>query len=143
MPFFKQGLTSRSGSETTTFEIEFNGKKYRPTTGGWRTGKEGMAQLISAGRIVVEGNRLAFKRFFADFPFTPANNIWDDISGGIKSRSDPKVFVVQTSTSVVERCLLMTTDPGDLVFDPTCGSGTTAYVAEQWGRRWITCDTPA
>ncbi len=89
----------------------------------------------------MEGRRLTFKRFFDDFPATPVNNIWDDISGGIKSRSDPKVYVVQTSTSVLERCLLMTTDPGDLVFDPTCGSGTTVYVAEQWGRRWITCDT--
>ncbi len=69
------------------------------------------------------------------------SNVWDDISGGIKSRSDPKVYVVQTSATLVERCLLMTTDPGDLVLDPTCGSGTTAYVAEKWGRRWITCDT--
>src|SRR4030095_16837994 len=70
----------------------------------------------------------------------PTTNIWDDI-GGIQSRSDPKVYVVQTSTTAVQRCILMTTDPGDLVLDPTCGSGTTAYVAEQWGRRWITVDT--
>lgn len=140
-PFFKQGLTSRSGGETTTFEVDFRGKKYSPTAGGWRTGRDGMKQLIAADRIAIEGKRLAFKRFFDDFRFTPINNIWDDISGGIKSRSDPKVYVVQTSTSVVERCILMTTDPGDLVFDPTCGSGTTSYVAEQWGRRWITCDT--
>jgi adenine-specific DNA-methyltransferase len=100
-----------------------------------------MAKLIAANRIAIEGNRLAFKRFFDDFAATGINNVWDDISGGIKSRSDPKVFAVQTSTSVITRCILMTTDPGDLVFDPTCGSGTTAYVAEQWGRRWITCDT--
>ena len=71
----------------------------------------------------------------------PVANLWGDISGAVQSRSDPKVYVVQTSAPVIERCLLMTTDPGDLVLDPTCGSGTTAYVAEKWGRRWITCDT--
>jgi adenine-specific DNA-methyltransferase len=75
-----------------------------------------------------------------DFPVYELTNLWSDIAG-IMSRSDPKIYVVQTSTIAIQRCLLMTTDPGDLVFDPTCGSGTTAYVAEQWGRRWITCDT--
>ena len=70
----------------------------------------------------------------------PTNNVWMDI-GGVQSRTDPKVYVVQTATEPIKRCLLMTTDPGDLVLDPTCGSGTTAYVAEQWGRRWITIDT--
>lgn len=139
--FFKQGLTSRSGGATTEFPVTFKGKKYYPTAGGWRTNSVGMQRLISANRLVIEGNRLTFKRFFNDFSATSLNNIWDDISGGIKSRSDPKVYVVQTSTSVVERCILMATDPGDLVLDPTCGSGTTAYVAEQWGRRWITTDT--
>jgi adenine-specific DNA-methyltransferase len=68
-------------------------------------------------------------------------NFWSDVGGGIQSRTDPKVYVVQTSTSIIERCILMTTDPGDLVLDPTCGSGTTAFVAEQWSRRWITIDT--
>lgn len=140
-PFFKQGLTSRSGSESTRCAVEFDGKTYKPTVGGWRTGREGMARLIEASRIVVEGQRLAYKRFFDDFAATPINSVWDDISGGIKSRSDPKVYAVQTSTTVMQRCMLMTTDPGDLVVDPTCGSGTTAYVAEQWGRRWITMDT--
>lgn len=79
-------------------------------------------------------------RFLGDFPASTLTNVWDDI-GGIQSRADPKVYVVQTSTEAVKRCMLMTTDPGDLVLDPTCGSGTTAYVAEQWGRRWIMIDT--
>ena len=75
-----------------------------------------------------------------DFPVRPIDNVWAEIMG-VQSRADPKIYVVQTATNVIERCILMTTDPGDLVLDPTCGSGTTAYVAEQWGRRWITCDT--
>jgi adenine-specific DNA-methyltransferase len=140
-PFFKQGLTSRTGGETTQFPVDFNGKSYRPTTGGWRTGAVGMRRVIRAARITIEGARLAYRRCFLDFSCTSFDNIWEDISGGIKSRSDPKIYVVQTSTSVLERCILMATDPGDLVLDPTCGSGTTATVAEQWGRRWITIDT--
>ncbi len=84
---------------------------------------------------------MRFKKYFDDFGAIALTNFWDDVGGGIQSRTDPKVYVVQTNNAVIARCLLMTTDPGDLVFDPTCGSGTTAYVAEQWGRRWITCDT--
>lgn len=140
-PFFKQGLTSRSGGGSTQFPVTFAGRAYRPTAGGWRTNEVGMRRVSAAGRITIEGSRLAYRRTFLDFPFTSVDNVWDDISGGIKSRSDPKIYVVQTSTSVVERCLLMTSDPGDIVLDPTCGSGTTATVAEQWGRRWITVDT--
>ena len=140
-PFFRQGLTSRTGSEGTRFEVEFEGRTYRPTAGGWRTGVEGMSRLIAANRISVEGRRLTFKKYFDDFGCIALTNFWEDVSGGISSRSDPKVYAVQTATKIIERCILMTTDPGDLVFDPTCGSGTTAYVAEQWGRRWITCDT--
>ena len=87
------------------------------------------------------GNTLSFKKFFDDFSALSVDNIWADVSGGVTSRSDPKVYVVQTGTNIIQRCILMTTDPGDLVLDPTCGSGTTAYVAEQWGRRWITIDT--
>jgi len=139
--FFKQGLTSRSGSKTTMFAVEFNGKKYHPSAGGWRTSPIGMEKLKNANRIAVEGSRLTFKKYFDDFGAVAVTNFWNDVSGGISSRTDPKVYVVQTATKVIERCLLMTTEPGDLVFDPTCGSGTTAYVAEQWGRRWITCDT--
>jgi adenine-specific DNA-methyltransferase len=113
---------------------------YGPGTGYWKTGEIGMARLTKAGRVVVSGNRLRYTRFFDDFTVFPFTNVWMDI-GGIQSRADPKVYVVQTATTAVQRCILMTTDPGDLVIDPTCGSGTTAYVAEQWGRRWITIDT--
>lgn len=139
--FFKQGLTSRTGSESTQFPIDFNGKTYKPTAGGWRTGRLGIDNLIKKNRIAVEGNRLTYKKYFDDFGFISLNNFWDDVSGGISSRTDPKVYVVQTATKVIERCILMTTDPGDIVLDPTCGSGTSAYVSEQWGRRWITIDT--
>jgi len=140
-PFFKQGLTSRTGGKTTRYPVSFQGGQYRPTTGGWRTGESGMKRVLRSGRITIEGSRIAYKRHFLDFSFTSFDNIWGDISGGIKSRSDPKVYVVQTSTSVVERCIQMATDPDDLVLDPTCGSGTTAMVAEHWGRRWLTIDT--
>lgn len=115
----------------------FEGKKY---IGGWKTNDAGMQQLVLANRIVASTNSLNYVRFIDDFAAVPLNNAWMDV-GGIQSRFDPKVYVVQTATKVIQRCMLMTTDPGDLVFDPTCGSGTTAYVAEQWGRRWITCDT--
>jgi len=100
-----------------------------------------MNLVKKAGRIAIEGRRLTFKKYFGDFGAIILTNVWDDVTGGISSRTDPKVYVVQTATEVIQRCLLMTTDPGDLVLDPTCGSGTTAYVAEQWGRRWITIDT--
>ncbi|MGH9691062.1 MAG: DNA methyltransferase, partial [Candidatus Acidiferrales bacterium] len=121
------------------FPVEFGGKVYRPITGYWKTGLEGMAKLIAARRIEARGKMLSYVRYFDDFPYRPIANFWPDVR--FSSRSEQKRYVVQTTAKVVERCLLMTTDPGDLVFDPTCGSGTTAYVAEQWGRRWITCDT--
>ena len=111
------------------------------TTRPSRKGVNGYKAAI-AGRIVpTSGEKLRYIRLLRDFPVTQIGNVWNDISGSIQSRSDPKIYVVQTSTNVIERCMLMTTDPGDLVLDPTCGSGTTAYVAEQWGRRWITVDT--
>src|SRR5690606_11783346 len=91
--------------------------------------------------IALSGNTLSYIRYFDDFPVRPLNNLWVDIGGTVQSRTDSKVYVVQTGTSVIQRCLLMTTDPGDLVVDITCGSGTTAFVSENWGRRWITCDT--
>jgi len=99
-----------------------------------------MTRLITAGRVIASPNSLSFKRYIDDFPAILLNNVWTDV-GGVQSRTDPKIYVVQTSATAIQRCLLMTTDPGDLVLDPTCGSGTTAYVAEQWGRRWITIDT--
>jgi adenine-specific DNA-methyltransferase len=119
------------------FTYEYEGKQFYGT---YKTTKQGLDNLARSNRLEIMGNLLRYRRFFDDYPVYPTTNIWEDILG-IQSRSDPKVYVVQTSTSAIERCILMTTDPGDLVFDPTCGSGTTAYVAEQWGRRWITCDT--
>jgi len=123
------------------FPVRIDGREFLPNIRSrWKTNQEGMANLLVARRLQVTGNTLAYVRFLEDFPAYGLTNTWVDI-GGIQSRADPKVYVVQTATSAVERCLLMTTDPGDLVLDPTCGSGTTAYVAEQWGRRWITVDT--
>ncbi len=125
-----------------SFPVQFDGSEYRPRSGYWKTGEAGMRRLIEQRRVVAtDGGTLRYVRFLDDSPSAAIANLWTDISGSVQSRSDPKVYAVQTSTSVVERCLLMTTQPGDLVLDPTCGSGTTAYVAEQWGRRWITIDT--
>jgi adenine-specific DNA-methyltransferase len=123
------------------FPVEFNGKIYRPVKSYWKTGIEGFKKLIEKNRIyATSGNRLAYIRYFDDFPVFPINNVWTDTVGQNQFGGD-KVYVVQTGNKVLQRCLLMATDPGDLVLDPTCGSGTTAYVAEQWGRRWITIDT--
>lgn len=132
-------LTSQSASTTTLFEYEFEGNAYRPGKGGWKTNLEGMRKLDQAGRLFAIGKTLGFVRFFDDFPFQVYNDIWDDTRQS--GFGEQKIYAVQTAPRVVEHCMLMTTDPGDLVLDPTCGSGTTAYVAEQWGRRWITIDT--
>jgi len=121
------------------FPVEFEGAVFRPITGYWKTGQEGMAKLIAAKRIEKRGKMLSYVRFLDDFAVRPTANFWSDVR--FSSRSEDKTYIVQTSAKIVARCLLMTTDPGDLVLDPTCGSGTAAYVAEQWGRRWITCDT--
>ena len=131
-------LTSQTGSNSTTYEFEFNGKKYKPNVGGWKTGYEGMQKLISKKRIFSTKSYVNYKLYFDDFPFVPMSNLWIDTMG---TAEQDKKYVVQTAQKVLQRCLLMTTDPGDLVLDPTCGSGTTAYIAEQWGRRWITIDT--
>jgi len=123
------------------FAVKIDAREFTPNIRSrWKTNEEGMSRLLLARRVQVTSNTLAYVRFLGDFPAYPITNTWMDI-GGIQSRTDPKVYVVQTATTAIERCLLMTTDPGDLVLDPTCGSGTTAYVAEQWGRRWITVDT--
>jgi adenine-specific DNA-methyltransferase len=123
------------------FPVKLQGREFRPNIRSrWKTNEEGMAKLLAARRIGVTGDSLAYIRFIDDFPAFPITNVWMDI-GGIQSRSDTKIYVVQTANAAIQRCILMTSEPGDLVFDPTCGSGTTAYVAEQWGRRWITCDT--
>ncbi len=132
------GLTSQR--PPGDFPVSAFGRVFRPTSGYWKTGVDGMQRLIMAGRVVVSGRQIRYVRCLDDFIAYPISNSWPDVAG-VQSRTDPKVYVVQTSTSAVQRCVLMTTDPGDLVLDPTCGSGTTAYVAEQWGRRWITIDT--
>ena len=137
--FASDNLTSQSASQTTLYEFKYKNKNFNSGKGGWKTNIEGMKKLEIAGRLRIIGNSLMYRRFFEDFPVSPINNIWRDVL--MTGFSEDKIYVVQTSTKIIERCMLMTTDPGDLVIDPTCGSGTTAYVAEQWGRRWITMDT--
>ena len=131
--------TTRVG-QTTVFPVTVHGTTITPARGGWKTNEAGMLRLLAANRVSASSGSLNYVRYFDDFPAFSLTSNWPDI-GGIQSRSDPKVYVVQTATEAVKRCILMTTAPGDLVLDPTCGSGTTAYVAEQWGRRWITIDT--
>jgi adenine-specific DNA-methyltransferase len=121
------------------FPVEFGGQMYRPITGYWKTGEVGMQRLIEAERIEKRGRMLSYVRYFDDFPVRPLANFWPDVR--LSSRAEEKTYVVQSSARLVERCMLMATSSGDLVLDPTCGSGTTSYVAEQWGRRWITIDT--
>lgn len=123
-----------------SFPVEFLGQTFEPKTGYWKTGAVGLPRLVKSNRVLAGGTVLMYRRFFDDFPAVAYANYWEDTSSGA-SKTDPKVYVVQTATKVVERCLLMFTDPGDLVLDPTCGSGTTAFASERWGRRWITCDT--
>jgi adenine-specific DNA-methyltransferase len=135
--FRPTSLFSDGASEKGSFAYNFDGKSYPCANNShWKTNKDGLDRLAAANRIVIEGTRLRFKRFADDFAFVPISDRWDSVQIGTGL-----LYVVQTSTTVIQRCMLMCTDPGDLVFDPTCGSGTTAYVAEQWGRRWITCDT--
>ncbi len=133
-------LVSAGASEKGSAPFEFNGRIFKPAIGThWKTSYDGLLQLIKQGRLLAVENTLAYIRYEDDFPFTEFNNVWDDTVRSTYAAK--KLYVVQTSEKVIQRCLLMTTDPGDLVLDPTCGSGTTVYVAEQWGRRWITCDT--
>jgi adenine-specific DNA-methyltransferase len=128
--------TMYAGVQSCLYEFELDGKTFRlPPNRQWSTTKEGMMRLAAKSRIYTQGGTPRFIRYLDDFPVAELNNIWADLMG-----SDEKLFVVQTNPRIIQRCMLMTTDPGDLVLDPTCGSGTTAYVAEQWGRRWITTD---
>jgi len=121
------------------FPIEIDGHEYRPSLQArWKTNEAGVKKLMLAGRLEATANRVGYVRYLEDFPVFPINNKWDDVGASFMA---DKIYVVQTVSKVVQRAVLMTTDPGDLVLDPTCGSGTTAYVAEQWGRRWMTCDT--
>ncbi|MCD6296730.1 MAG: site-specific DNA-methyltransferase, partial [Deltaproteobacteria bacterium] len=126
-------LKSQSGDGGT---IKIDGEIFETKSGSWKTNQKGIERLVKNGRIEILGKTPRYKRYFNDFPYIHLNNMWEE-----QLSEQNKDYVVQTSEAVIQRCLLMTTDPGDLVFDPTCGSGTTAYVAEQWGRRWITCDT--
>ncbi len=121
------------------FEFEFEKKIYPYSNNGWATGIEGMSRLKTQKRLIPIGTYLQYILFYDDYPITALTSPWNDTSWS--GFGESKIYVVQTNTQIIQRCLLMTTDPGDLAFDPTCGSGTTAYVAEQWGRRWITCDT--
>lgn len=117
------------------FAFEYKGKIYKQP---WKTNPEGMKALAAANRLHVAANSLQYVRYLTDFPCVPVTQLWDDTQTG--SFTDDKLYAVQTGSKTIERCLLMTTDPGDLVLDPTCGSGTTAFVAERRGRRWLTCD---
>jgi adenine-specific DNA-methyltransferase len=136
-PFTLSDLTAQK--PTTVFDFVFEGKMFNPLPRGWRTTEDSMARVARADRIERVSGSIRYRQFLNDYPIIPRNNFWADTGTG--SFTEPKVYVVQTGQKVIERCLLMCTDPGDLVLDPTCGSGTTAYMAEQWGRRWITIDT--
>ena len=129
-----------SQSPGSRYDVELFGKKLRPEPGYWKTDEPRMRNLKRAGRIASTTKLAAYIRKFDDFPVFPLSNLWTDTLGQ-NQFGGPKTYAVQTAISAMQRCLLMTTDPGDLVLDPTCGSGTTAFVAEKWGRRWITCDT--
>ncbi len=138
---YKPGDLQSQGASSKPQPFEFEGKVYRPGPNAhWKPGyPEGLNRLAEAGRIHVAANSLQYRRFASDFPYRELGNIWTDTLTG--SFTGEKMYVVQTNPKVVERCLLMTSDPGDLVLDPTCGAGTTAWCAEKWGRRWVTCDT--
>ncbi len=138
---YKPSDLQSQGAPSNRQPFSFEGKVYEPANNRhWSpTYPEGLERLAAAGRIHVAANSIQYRRFASDFPYKERGNLWTDTLTG--SFTDAKRYVVQTNTKVVERCLLMTSDPGDLVFDPTCGSGTTAWCAEKWGRRWITCDT--
>lgn len=137
--FAASDMKGQSGGETTQFSAILEGGSFHWGKGGWKTNRVGMERARKAHRLKGIGKSLMYRRRLDDYAAYPATNNWDDVlSTGF---SDERYYVVQTGAKVVQRCILMTTDPGDLVLDPTCGSGTTAYVAEQWGRRWITIDT--
>jgi len=139
MLFRPSPTTSQSGSETTRMPVEFDGKSFVPGPGGWKTNAEGFQRLLRAGRLIARDKSISYVRYLDDLSVVPISNLWTDARWGFDAAS--KHYVVETNPRVIERCVLMTTEPGDLVLDPTCGGGTSAHVAEQWGRRWITIDT--
>jgi len=136
----RDNLTSQRPAQAGDLKsFNFEGRDYRPGKGTFKSDLRGLERLREAGRLEAYGETLSYRRFANDFPYRPLSNLWTDtLTGGF---AEERFYVVQTVTKIVQRCLLMATDPGDLVLDITCGSGTTAVVAEQWGRRWITCDT--
>ncbi|SNQ50992.1 DNA methylase [Frankia canadensis] len=140
-PFRLDNMTSPRVREARTgyYPVELEGRSFLPQAGEWKTHRAGMDRLILANRVAARRNSLGYVRYLDDFPAVAISSLWTDTV--VAGRPGDKIYVVQTSPKVVERCMLMATDPGDLVLDPTCGSGTTAIVAEQWGRRWITIDT--
>jgi len=138
--FASDTLVSLGATQTSSVPYEFCGRTYHPGNNQhWKTTPIGLDRLKASNYLIQVSTSLYYVRYLDNFPVVPLDNIWQDTSAG--GYTDQKIFAVQTNRKIVQRCLLMTTDPGDLVLDPTCGSGTTAYVAEQWGRRWITCDT--
>ena len=132
-PLFSEGSSSRDQP------FEWKGQTFRPSRNNhWKVTGDGLRRLAELNRLVAQGNTLRFVNYLSDYPVTPITNVWTDTQ--ISGFAEDRLYVVQTLPKVIQRCMLMTTDPGDLVIDPTCGSGTTAMVAEQWGRRWITID---
>jgi len=134
-----QSVTFTKPGPGSRFDFEFQGKRYDSGHRWWGTTYDGLNRVRKAGRIAIAGATIQFLRAWSDYPASLLDNVWTDTGTG--SFLEPKIYVVQTIEKVIQRCLLLVTDPGDLVLDPTCGSGATAYVAEQWGRRWITIDT--
>lgn len=134
--FFTADLASTGYTKSCMFDFEMEGRLFKCGKKSWKTNKEGMQKLISLNRIFAPANNPTYVVYHEDYPVQPLNNFWYDTHGATDIQ-----YVCQTSTKPIQRCMLMCTDPGDLVLDPTCGSGTTAYVSEQWGRRWITIDT--
>lgn len=138
--FMPSSIYSDSGGQTTNFVYQLNGERFEALRGYfWRTTQGGLDRLNKANRLCVLGRYVRYRMYGDDYPIVRITNYWDDVRAG--GFGEAKVYVVQTTADVIQRCILMATDPGDLVLDPTCGSGTTATVAEQWGRRWITIDT--
>lgn len=137
--FRLDNLTSQSGVDKTRYPIKMDGKEFRPGKAVWKTSEQGMERLVAQRRVIAPGKKPYYVRYIDDFAWAPFGEVWTDtVTSGYSS---DKRYVVQTNPKPIERCILMTTDPGDLVIDPTCGSGTTAIVCEDYGRRWITIDT--
>jgi adenine-specific DNA-methyltransferase len=134
---YSDQLSSGGEFRTQLYPIIYEGEEFRPAANNcWKHNEDDMKRIARSERLLRGKKQIRFRKRLSDFGCVALTNLWADVAG-----AKDKIYVVQTNNKVVERCLLMTTDPGDLVLDPTCGSGTTAYVAEQWGRRWITCDS--